>query len=104
MKPSARENKTAGFMIAMYCRNRHGGKGLCEKCRELAAYAEQRVAKCPFGEDKPACSQCHIHCYKPAMRAQIGEVMRYAGPKMIYRHPILAVRHLLIQQKKPARP
>jgi hypothetical protein len=29
------------------------------------------------------------------MREKIKEVMRYAGPRLIYRHPILAIRHLL---------
>jgi hypothetical protein len=27
------------------------------------------------------------------MRARIKEVMRYAGPRMLYRHPILALWH-----------
>jgi len=98
-----RESKTVGVMIAMYCRSRHGsGKGLCDQCRVLRSYAEERIAKCPFGENKPACSQCPIHCYKPQMRRQIGEVMRFAGPRMMFRHPFLAIRHL-ITQRKPGR-
>jgi hypothetical protein len=27
------------------------------------------------------------------MREQVKEVMRYAGPRMIFRHPVLAVMH-----------
>jgi len=100
MKRLEREIRTVGIMIGMYCRDRHGRKDPCGNCRELAAYAEQRVLKCPFGEKKPACGSCRIHCYKPRMKAQIKEVMRYAGPRMIYRHPILAVRHLAAGRKK----
>jgi hypothetical protein len=29
------------------------------------------------------------------MREKIKAVMRYAGPRMIYRHPILAGKHFL---------
>ncbi|MBU2253077.1 MAG: nitrous oxide-stimulated promoter family protein [Proteobacteria bacterium] len=33
------------------------------------------------------------------MNSQIRDVMRFAGPKMLYRHPILAIRHLLVQRR-----
>ena len=94
MTRSDREIKTVGLMIGLYCRRHHGGKGLCGDCRELAEYAEGRTRKCPFGEEKPACGRCSIRCYRPEMKAWIREVMRFAGPKMIYRHPLLAIRHL----------
>jgi hypothetical protein len=29
------------------------------------------------------------------MRERIREVMRYAGPRMLYRHPVLAGKHYL---------
>lgn len=99
MDRTAQEIKTVGIMIGMYCRNRHdGSKMLCEHCRSLRSYAEERIVKCPFGGNKPVCSQCPIHCYKPQLRKQIGEVMRFAGPKMMFRHPILAIRHLIAQR------
>jgi hypothetical protein len=28
------------------------------------------------------------------------EVMRFAGPRMMWRHPFLAIRHLLDERKK----
>ena len=99
MERLEQEIKTVGTMIGMYCRSRHGGgKMLCEDCRSLCSYAEKRILKCPFGENKPVCSKCPIHCYKPQMRKQIGEVMRFAGPKMMFRHPVLAIRHLITQR------
>jgi hypothetical protein len=90
-----REARTVRLMIDLYCRSHHGAKGLCGECRKLAAYAEQRIGKCPFGEEKPACGRCTIHCYKPEMKVRIREVMRFAGPRMTWRHPLLAIRHLL---------
>ena len=99
----ANEYKTLSAMMALYCRERHaaGGKELCPSCAELLAYAKSRLDKCPFAADKPACSACPAHCYKPARRRQIQEVMRCAGPRMLRSHPLLAIRHLLKKFKKP---
>jgi hypothetical protein len=91
----AREAKTIDAMIALYCREQHGSAALCAECGELAAYARLRLDKCPYQEGKTTCAKCPVHCYKPAMRERIRIIMRYAGPRMIYRHPVLAVRHLL---------
>ena len=90
-----REIRTLRLMIGIYCRRHHRTKDLCGGCQELAEYAEERIAKCPYGERKPACSHCTIHCYKPQMRARIKEVMRFAGPRMTWHHPVLAIRHLI---------
>jgi hypothetical protein len=99
MKRTEREIQTVRKMIGIYCRGHHGGgKTLCEECQALSSYAEQRAEKCPFGEEKPACSQCPIHCYKLRMKEKIGRVMRFSGPKMIYRHPVLALRHLIAKR------
>ncbi len=92
----AREKKTVAAMIRLYCRGHHGSQGeLCPECREVTEYAMCRLDRCPFGEDKSTCAKCPIHCYKPAMRERIRRVMRYAGPRMMLRHPMLAIRHQL---------
>jgi hypothetical protein len=36
------------------------------------------------------------------MRDKIKTAMRYAGPRMTYRHPYLAVRHLMDRRRRPA--
>ena len=90
----AREKKTISAMIHLFCRGRHStAEALCEQCHELLDYAMCRLDRCPFGEDKPTCANCPIHCYKQEMRDRVREVMRYAGPRMLLRHPILAIRH-----------
>ena len=90
------DNRTLHAMLAIYCRDKHESTGtFCSECRELLDYAEARLVKCPFGENKPTCAQCTIHCYKPAMRDAIRVVMRYAGPRMLVRHPVLALGHTL---------
>lgn len=67
---------------------------LCPQCQALLDYAHQRLERCRFGEDKPSCTRCPVHCYKPAMREQIRQVMRYSGPRMLLHDPIMAIRHL----------
>lgn len=89
-------------MIDMYCRHHHITDKHCESCKELYSYARQRSLKCPFGENKPACGKCPVHCYKPKMKAKIREVMKFSGPKMIHSHPILALRHFLMARRTEA--
>ncbi len=99
-----RERYTIRVMIEIYCRDNHGAAdGLCSECQELHAYAMQRIDKCPFQSEKPTCAKCPIHCYKPEMRARVREVMRYAGPRMMLQHPVLAVLHSVDVTAKPRR-
>lgn len=101
-----RENKTIEAMIRMHCRSQdHAGKDLCRDCYELLDYARERLSRCPYQEAKTQCARCSIHCYKPAMRDKIRTVMMHAGPRMIYRHPILAFYHLIDgMRKEPGKP
>ena len=92
----AREWDTIVAMIRIYCRDRHGVRGLlCDDCRALRDYAERRLVKCPFGDEKPTCVNCPVHCYEASMRDRVREVMRHSGPKMLTRHPLLALAHLV---------
>jgi hypothetical protein len=101
-----RERRTIETMIALFCRDEHGaGTSLCPQCEALAAYAGQRLEKCPFADDKPTCAQCTVHCYKPSRRGEIQAVMRYAGPRLLFRRPLLVIRHMLAERKgTPAGP
>lgn len=90
-----REKKTVLTMIRMYCSGLHKSETLCDDCEQLHTYAMQRIDKCPFDDCKPTCAKCHVHCYKPDLREQIRQVMRYAGPRMLFSHPWLTLRHYL---------
>jgi hypothetical protein len=98
----ARERETLEAMIRLRCRDLHrpGAGGLCADCRDLLRYARERLEKCPFGEDKPTCARCPVHCYRPEMRQKVREVMRHAGPRMPRAHPWLALLHLLDGRRK----
>jgi len=90
------ESITVEKMIKLYCGKNHFGDGvLCGECTALLDYARERLVKCPYKDDKPVCTNCTVHCYKPEMRERVREVMRFSGPRMIFRHPFLAVIHLI---------
>jgi hypothetical protein len=92
----AREKRTMRAMLRISCRGHgHAGRPLCPECTELMNYALCRLDRCPFGEDKTTCAKCPIHCYKPAMRARVQQIMRYAGPRMLLHQPVLALLHQL---------
>lgn len=97
-----RELETVRAMLQIYCSDRHAAKsGVCPHCTQILSYATQRLEQCPFGEEKATCANCTVHCYKPELREQIRLVMRYAGPRMLLRHPILALHHMLDSRREP---
>ena len=95
----AREFRTIVAMLRLYCRAHHASADatdrLCGDCRILRDYAEKRLKSCPFGDAKPTCAKCLVHCYSAERREQVRVVMRWAGPRMLRFHPILGIRHLL---------
>jgi Nitrous oxide-stimulated promoter len=91
----AREHRTIGAMVRIHCRDHHAASdGLCAECATLLDYATRRLDRCVFGDDKPTCANCKVHCYSASMRERVRDVMRYAGPRILWRHPVLALAHL----------
>lgn len=93
------EFKTVSAMVEIYCKAHHNTQGLCSECVDLIAYAETKLDRCPYGDKKPTCNRCPIHCYKPEPKEQMRLVMRYSGPRMLVHHPLLAVRHLVHEKR-----
>ena len=124
----ADEKKVVALMIRMYCRRHCRQQGrtditdqtdrtgdtnqadnssrtatspLCPECAALLDYALRRLDSCRFGNGKPSCRKCPVHCYRADMRERIRTVMRWAGPRMIFSHPMAATRHLLRELRSP---
>jgi len=90
---------TVKSMISMYCKVHHRaeiepGQSICKSCLKLEIYAINKLEKCLYGINKPNCSKCPVHCYSEEMRNKIQVAMRYSGPRMIYKHPILSVFYI----------
>lgn len=92
-----REKATVEIMIRMYCRRKEGNDSLCKECAELLDYARARLTHCRFGNLKPSCRKCSVHCYRKDMAVKIKAVMRYSGPRMIFSHPVCAIRHIITE-------
>jgi len=90
------EFTTIKAMTAIYCKAHHirfNGEIHCSSCRDFLAYANEKLDRCPYGTMKPTCNKCPIHCYKKDIREQARIIMRYAGPRMLLKHPILTIKH-----------
>ncbi len=95
MNPVTQEKRTVGVMIRIYCSSFHKTETSCDECKSLMLYTEKRTENCKFGNEKPSCKDCPVHCFSPEMKEKIKEVMRFSGPRMIYKHPVMAFLHLL---------
>lgn len=101
-----KEYETVMLMIQLFCQNNHRTEAskkpetLCSECRQLAEYVYKRIENCAYIETKTFCSFCKIHCYKPEMREKIRTVMRFSGPRMIFHHPALAIKHAILTIKE----
>ena len=107
-----REKEMVSDMILLYCQKQHKSirkasglkkTDLCPECTELEDYARMRSDKCPFMETKTFCSTGTVHGYKPAMRERIRTVMRFSGPRMLFVHPVAAIRHVIESRKEAAK-
>jgi predicted amidophosphoribosyltransferase len=98
----AHEWETLKAMVQIYCRAHHSpAAGRCPACDEFLSYATGRLERCRFGPEKPTCAKCPVHCYQRDRREQVRIIMRYAGPRMLWKHPVLSVRHWL-DGRRPA--
>ncbi|GGI87845.1 hypothetical protein GCM10007978_27000 [Shewanella hanedai] len=101
------EYRTIAAMVQIYCKAHHHNTTVdqCEECVTFLAYAHTRLDRCPYGQDKPTCNKCPVHCYKPHMKAKAREIMIFAGPRMLLPHPVMAIRHLLAERSAaPGKP
>lgn len=100
-----REMRTISQMVALYCAGNHAvedrtltaqcGEAVCPACARIDASAVLHTERCRKMEVKTTCEECGNHCYSTEAREEICGVMRYAGPRMLTKHPIAAIRHLI---------
>ena len=75
-KRISREKETIAKMIALYAKQCPQASQEAGHYQALNAYADKRLDKCVFGEEKPACKQCPVHCYQPARREEMKQIIR----------------------------
>lgn len=102
----ADEVRTIRLMTEIYCHAHHGTDSeLCEECQAFFEYARKRLACCPYGDKKPVCKKCRIHCFGKDFKTKAKEIMAYSGPRLMLRHPILSLRHIAaVFREAPEKP
>lgn len=106
--------RTLAVFVETYCRGRHGGAErsplvlksqdvtriagrpvmLCPDCAKLLQHAWVKRMVCPM-DPKPWCKHCPKHCYNPAYRARIREVMKYSGMRLVLTGRLDYLAHFL---------
>jgi len=94
------EQATIASMTQLFCGAKHGSRErLCPDCQQLLDYAQDRVSHCMFLPQKPVCARCPVHCYQPFYRERVKEVMRFAGPRLMFKYPLAVVRHFRMMMR-----
>jgi len=90
-----KEKATVEKMIRLYCEKKHKSPDgtPCQECEDLLEYSHERLEHCRYEENKPTCRKCPIHCYKPTMRKEIRQVMRFSGLRLVFHAPMEWIRH-----------
>lgn len=60
-----REKQTVAQMIKIYCNGKHHSKQLCAECQELLNYAQLRLERCKFGNQKHTCKNAPFIATSP---------------------------------------
>lgn len=101
MRKIEKDKKTLYFMIDLYCQKKHKSTvEACDECADIYQYASKKLDLCKFGDDKPNCKKCTIHCYNKATRSRIREIMRFSGPRIIFHRPYQYIRYALKSGKQ----
>ena len=81
----------------IYCKAHHDvdkdAAGLCPACRETVDATLARTEVCPYAH-AGNCQDCAIRCQRGEARERIREIMRYAAPRMAFRHPLMTLDYL----------
>ena len=94
---TARDRKVLEAMGRIFCKAHHSGEkdpcALCSLCHEIVEVTLVRTASCPYGHEGN-CQDCAIHCQRGEAQERIREIMRYAAPRMVLRHPLMTMEYL----------
>ena len=91
-----REKKMVDAMVLIYCKDHHKYENaLCSKCFELGVYTKSRLENCRYQEKKPFCGRCGLTCYNVQTKDYAESILNYAGPRMMFQHPMLGLHHFL---------
>jgi hypothetical protein len=77
--------------------NRSGWKvGLCPECFALVKESVRHTNRCRHLAYKTFCHHCPTPCYALSVREKIRPIMRYSGPRLVMKHPVLGFQYFAL--------
>lgn len=97
-RKSVEDRLTMEAIGKIYCRGHHKDRQrdsvlLCPECRSVIEETLKRTEACPNGH-VGNCQDCDIKCQRGEAQENIRHIMRYAAPRMVFRHPVMTVKYL----------
>lgn len=98
MEKVDRDRRTLEAIGRIYCGGNHvdaakDSAGMCPECREAIEQTLARASSCPHGHEGN-CQDCKTQCQRGEAQERIRVIMRYAAPRMAFRHPIMTFEYL----------
>lgn len=108
--------KTLADFISIFCRQKHSDRDksvfsaeedrfhcalgeqeliLCPDCAKLLKHGTAKLLLCSL-DPKPMCKKCETHCYAPAYRERIREVMKFSGIYLVKHGRLDLIAHYLL--------
>ena len=69
---------------------------LCPECLDLVKESAKHTNRCRHLAYKTFCHHCPTPCYAQSAREKIRPIMRYSGPRIMTRHPVLGVQYMVL--------
>ena len=98
MKRKKIEVKILQKMITLYYNANKDSLSISE-CLAFKEYTIKKIMRCPLGDEKTSCAKCRIQCYNEPERSMIQKVMRYSGPRILFRSPVLTLVYLFNRKR-----
>lgn len=104
MSENAKDRATMEAIGKIYCRGNHDAAArsndiMCPDCRQTIEHTLERASSCPYGHNHN-CEDCETHCQRGQSQQDIKRIMRYAAPRMAYRHPLMTLVYLKKKLRK----
>lgn len=95
-----KERRLLSCMVAYYCRKNHGNRvRLCPECADVDRFIRQRC-HCPRQEATRLCRSCPAQCGRPELKEKLRRMVRYACPRMLFRHPVTVSRYVAAARRE----
>ena len=86
-------------MIKIFCKGNHpddnsnNSSNLCNMCHDMEKYIHNRIDYCK--QNNFFCAYCDNKCHPMDKSDYLKKIMRYSGPRILKKYPIMSIKHFL---------